>query len=136
MKFTLAASILLSAPAALGYTPNSNFKQPIQRPTSSALGYVETTVDIETPAAARHMLAPDDDAATSTLKKALGFSEGAIREEYSNWLMQYAKLADESRYVTYKKNFLMQENYNQRVGASFSLNECGDMTERKLPSYV
>eukprot|EP00339_Tiarina_fusa_P022620 CAMPEP_0117035896 /NCGR_PEP_ID=MMETSP0472-20121206/25468_1 /TAXON_ID=693140 ORGANISM="Tiarina fusus, Strain LIS" /NCGR_SAMPLE_ID=MMETSP0472 /ASSEMBLY_ACC=CAM_ASM_000603 /LENGTH=365 /DNA_ID=CAMNT_0004745507 /DNA_START=63 /DNA_END=1160 /DNA_ORIENTATION=+ len=131
MKFTLAVSILLSAPA-LGYTPNANFKQPLQnQPTasSSALGYVEDTVAfIETPE--MEWLAMNDPA-TAALKNSLGFSELAIREEYSNWLMQYGKVADESRYSTYKKNLLMQEDYNRRVGAAFTLNEYGDMTEQE-----
>jgi hypothetical protein len=136
MKFTVAASILISTPA-FGYTPNANFKQPLQiQPTasSSALGYVEDTVDfIETPAMEWSAM---NDPVTDALKTSLGLSETAVREEYSSWLMQYGKVADETRYMTYKKNFLMQEEYNQKSGASFSLNEYGDMTERKFPLYL
>jgi hypothetical protein len=132
MKFTVAASILLSAPAALGYTPNANFHQPIRQQTttaasSSALGYAADVVQTPT-----IELTATDDASTAALKNTLGYSEGAVREEYSNWLMQYGQVADESRYMTYKKNLLMQEEYNQRVGAAFTLNEYGDMTARKL----
>jgi hypothetical protein len=108
MKFTVAASILISAPA-FGYTPNANFKQPLQiQPTASSsdLGYVEDTVNfIETPT--MEWLAMNDPV-TDALKNSLGLSETAVREEYStSWLMQYGKVADETRYMTYKKNFLM-----------------------------
>jgi len=133
MKFTLAASILLSAPVALAYAPNANFRQPIRQqvPTSLAYAAQDSTAAnvIQTPVMD---WTTTDDAATAALKKTLGLSEGAVQEEYSNWLMQYGKVADESRYATYKKNYLMQEEYNQRVGAAFTLNEYGDMTEQEF----
>ena len=127
MRFTVAISILLLT-SALGYAPNSNYKQSSKQTTSTSLGYVKA-FNVETPSM-ESQLSEDDP--FSTLKNALGFSEGAIREKYSNWLLQYGKVADESRYLIYKKNFLMQEEYNQKWGASFTLNHYGDMTESKF----
>jgi hypothetical protein len=62
-------------------------------------------------------------------------SETTVRKEYANWLIRYGKTTELSNYPTFKKNFLLQEEYNRNfVGQcsslkSFSLNEYGDCTE-------
>ena len=134
MKFSTTILLLLSAPTA-SYTPNAPWKQSNkQAGTSTILSYVDP-VAIEKPAV-KPIAAVEwfflDDAYTTALKEQLGFSEEDIQEQYAGWLMKYDKVADESRYMTFKKNFLMQEEYNQKYGASFSLNGYGDMTERKF----
>lgn len=136
MKLSTAVSVLLTVPA-LGYTPNTfNFGKPKVTATSSTSlgGYLDSisATTIETP---KIDWVAEDDAQTADLKKITGFTEGAIREQYSNWCMKYGKASDEARYTTYKKNFLMQEEYNQKYGSSFSLNGYGDMTERKCFYY-
>lgn len=136
MKLSTAVSVLLTAPA-FGYVQKSNFGKSIPKAavtsSTSLGGYLDSiSTTIETP---KTEWVAKDDTQTAELKKNTGFTEGAIREEYSDWCMKYDKVADEARYMTYKKNFLMQEEYNQQYGSSFSLNGYGDMTERKCFFY-
>jgi hypothetical protein len=124
MKVSLTAFVLLSAPS-LGYIPNSNFKQSVLRQrASNGLRYAKETVD--TQASSRLVM---EDTSTSALEKHLGYPESVIEEKYSTWLKQYDKVASEYRYAIFKKNFLTQEEYNRKAGATFSLNENGDITE-------
>jgi hypothetical protein len=63
------------------------------------------------------------------LQKDLGYSDASLQDKYSNWAIRYNKVTDESRSVTFKHNFLMQEEYNRKVKASFSLNQYADLNE-------
>lgn len=129
MKLSLATSLLLSAPI-LGYTPN-NFRTantPKTNPTSSALGYVDSEDSVDLMA---FVPADEVSSAVNSLANSLEVSDRAVREEYSAWLIKYDKVADESRYATFKQNFLAQEEWNQANGQDFNLNEYGDYSEGK-----
>ena len=125
MKLSTLISLLLSV-SVLGFSPSSIFKKSNKRGRpGTSLGYAAETVD-ENPALQWFFL---DDAYTTELKHYLEISEEDIRNYYSSWLMKYSKVVDESRYMTFKKNFLMQEEYNKKFMASFEVNEYADMTE-------
>jgi hypothetical protein len=135
MKFSIAASVLLSLPAVIAYTPkNFNNKKSLNKPSSSALRYVDPSAqDADALGSARVDLtsAPStkNDPFTTALAVSLGVSDDDVRLEYANWLMRYDKAADETRYPTFKKNILLLAQSNRDHGLSFSLNEYGDFTE-------
>jgi hypothetical protein len=52
-----------------------------------------------------------------------------IDEAYANWWTRYGKTTSASQFSTFKKNFLVLEEYNRKAGRSFLLNEYGDSTE-------
>jgi hypothetical protein len=129
MKLSLATSLLLSAPI-LGYTPN-NFRAantPKTNPSPSALGYVDGEDGVDLMA---FVPADEVSSAVNSLASSLEISDRAVREEYSAWLMKYDKVADQTRYATFKQNFLAQEEWNQANGQAFTLNEYGDYSEGK-----
>ena len=136
MNFSITVSLLLSTPA-FGFLPNSSFKKSLNtqvRPPSTSLGYSEDVAVnennavewLESPAVGWFFL---DDAYTTELKQYLKISEEDIQNVYSSWRMKYNRVADESRYMTFKKNFLMQEEYNKKFKSTFTVNEYADMTE-------
>lgn len=112
------------------YTPNSsNSKFALKKPSSSALGYIDGRVSSEVITVADLTFGIKQDDETTSLSNALGITELTIREEYDRWVMKYDRVPDESRYSTFKKNFLIQEDFNRKNGKSFQLNEFGDYTE-------
>ncbi len=52
-----------------------------------------------------------------------------IRQHYEAWRYKYGKMADESRYLIFKRHFLEQQAWNSRNGVNHELNEYGDMSE-------
>jgi hypothetical protein len=127
MKLSLATSLLLSAPI-LGYTPNNirAANTPKTNPSPSALGYIDGKDAVDLVA-----FVPADEVSSTanSLATSLEVSDSAVREEYSTWLMKYDKVADETRYATFKQNFLAQEEWNEANGQAFTLNEFGDYSE-------
>jgi hypothetical protein len=77
-----------------------------------------------------------EDLVTAALAESLGVSDDDVQFEYANWLMRYSKPADEIRYPTFKKNILLQAQYNREHGQNFSLNEYGDFTEGTFRTWV
>jgi hypothetical protein len=135
MKLSVAAFLLLS-PLVDGYTSNAfQSRAPLKNPSSSSLGYVDSKAeggDVLTPAQVDlSSVLLKEDQATAALAESLEVADITVRNEYANWLMTYEKTAGESRYPTFKKNFLLQEEYNRKVGQCHSLNEYGDCTEEE-----
>jgi hypothetical protein len=142
MKFSIAASLLLSAPV-IAYTPNNfNSKTSLNKPSSSALRYVDPSAEDEVHVFGlaevdlTSALSIKEDRVTAALAVSLGVSDDDVRFEYANWMMRYNKPADETRYTTFKKNILLQAQYNREHGQNFSLNEYGDLTEGKFRTWI
>jgi hypothetical protein len=135
MKFSIAASVLLSVPAVIAYTPtNFNSKKSLNKPSPSALRYVDpSSQDVDALGSAQvdltSALSIKEDPFTIALASSLEVSDDDVRFEYAKWLVRYDKAADETRYPTFKKNILLQAQYNRDHGQNFSLNEYGDFTE-------
>jgi hypothetical protein len=135
MKISIAASVLLSLPAVIAYTPQYfDNKKSLKKPSSSALRYVDPSAqDVDALGSAQvdltSALSTKNDPFTTALAESLGVSDDLVRLEYANWLMLYDKAADETRYPTYKKNILLLAQSNRKYGLRFSLNEYGDFTE-------
>jgi hypothetical protein len=134
MKLSVAAFLLLS-PVADGFTPNSfQSRAPLKNPSSSALGYVDSKGEgADLTSAQVELRILKEDRASAALAESLGLPDTTVRNEYANWLMTYEKTASESRYHTFKKNFLQQEEYNRKEGMRLSLNKYGDCTEGVSP---
>ncbi len=138
MKFSIAASVLLSLPAVIAYTPkNFNSKKSLYKPSSSALRYADPSaqdvryfdpsaqdVRYANPSAQDVRYA---DPFTTALALSLGVSDDDVRLEYANWCIRCDKAADETRYPIFKKNILLLAQSNRYHGLSFSLNEYGDV---------
>lgn len=58
--------------------------------------------------------------------------EDLVRSEYETWCQDFGKTANESRYPIFKRNYLMQLQYNQQTGVYCGLNEYGDMTPEEF----
>jgi hypothetical protein len=142
MKFYIAASLLLSVPV-IAYTPNNfNSKASLNKPSSSALRYIDPSAEDEVHVFGlgeidlTSALSIKEDPVTAALAVSLGVSEDDVRFEYANWTMRYDKTADETRYSTFKKNILLQAQYNLEHGQNFSLNEYGDFTEGTFRTWI
>jgi hypothetical protein len=135
MKFSIAASVLLSLPAVIAYTPkNFNSKKSLYKPSSSALRYADPSAqDVDEWGSAQVdltlALSTKNDPFTTALALSLGVSDDDVRSEYTNWCIRCDKAADETRYAIFKKNILLLAQSNRDHGLSFSLNEHGDFTE-------
>lgn len=70
-----------------------------------------------------------DDKETVALASSLGIDETIVRQEYEKWLDRYDKVADETRYPQFKKNFLIQFKNDLASGEFYTLNEFGDCKE-------
>ena len=149
MKFSIAASVLLSLPAVIAYTPtaviayppkNFNSKKSLYKPSSSPLRYVDPTAqDVDEWGSAQVdltlALSTKNDPFTTALAVSLGVSDDDVRLEYTNWCIRCDKAADETRYAIFKKNILLLAQSNRDHGLSFSLNEHGDFTEGTCPTW-
>jgi hypothetical protein len=71
----------------------------------------------------------EEDIEIIALAASLQVSDDDVRVEYAKWLMRYDKAADETRYPAFKKNILIQAQYNRDHRQTSSLNEYGDITE-------
>jgi hypothetical protein len=137
MKLSIAASLLLSAPVIAYTTNNFNRKAYLNKPSPSALRYVDPSAEDEAEVFGlaevdlTSALSTKEDPVTAALAASLGVSDDDVRFEYDNWLVRYNKPADETRYPTFKKNILLQAQYNREHGhgQNFPLNEYGDLTE-------
>ena len=77
-----------------------------------------------------------DDEETSSLAASLGIEEIMIRQEYEKWLDRYNKVADETRYPQFKKNFLVQFQNDLESGVFYTLNEYGDCMEAEATTQL
>jgi hypothetical protein len=127
MKFSIAASILLSVPAVIAFTPkNFNNKASLNNPSPSALRYADPSA--QDAGAWGSEQATNHDPFTAALAESLEISDDDVRFEYAEWLMRNNKAPDETRYPAFKKNILIQAQHNREHGQYESLNEYGDIT--------
>ena len=77
-----------------------------------------------------------DDEETSSLAASLGVEEIMIRQEYEKWLARYDKVADETRYPQFKKNFLVQFQNDLETGVFYTLNEYGDCMDAEATTQL
>lgn len=62
----------------------------------------------------------------------IGIDDDFVREEYEKWLHLHQKEECEVRYKQFKKNFLLQLEYDSEEGGRFhDLNEFGDLSSGK-----
>ncbi len=99
MKLSIAASLLLSAPI-IAYTPNNfNRKASLNKPSSSALRYVDPSVEDEVDVFGlaevdlTSVFSTKEDPITAALAASLGVSDDDVRFEHANWLMRFDKPA-------------------------------------------
>jgi len=59
---------------------------------------------------------------------AIGIDDAFVREEYEKWLHRHQKQECEVRYKQFKKNFLLQLEYDSDGGQFHGLNEYGDFS--------
>ena len=133
MKLFISIALLLVSKQLAAFTPAGSRKNSVllKKPSSSTtdLRFIDDRSDVD-----QNLL--DDlsllmDPANRALAASLGVTDDMIQEEYNQWLMIYDKVADESRYPIFKRNWLLQEDYNRRVEIDFALNEFADRTEGK-----
>lgn len=62
--------------------------------------------------------------------------DALVRSEYEVWLQKFGKTPSESRYVTFKKNYLLQLQYDQQTGVYCGLNEFGDLTPEEYEALT
>ena len=128
MNLSLAISFLLTTSAA-SYVTNvlSSNKGVPGKLSANALGYSISESETELSTAPTQ-----EDLDFEALARLLGYQDNVIRSHYAAWCARYEKKPDETRYCNFKKNFLLQEDYNRQTRQTFDLNMYGDMTEGML----
>lgn len=67
----------------------------------------------------------------------IGIDDDFVRQEYEKWLQRHQKQECEVRYKQFKKNFLIQLEYDSDGGTRFhDLNEFGDFSSGKRLIHV
>ena len=65
----------------------------------------------------------------------IGIDDDFVREEYEQWQHRHQKQGCEARYKQFKKNFLLQLQYDSDEGHFHDLNEYGDFSSGKEMKY-
>ena len=136
MKLSIATTLSLLSTQVSSLTINGAPKKlpsmtTKQTSPTTALNFIDERLDTDLDLFVLEDLSLAVDPATRALATSLGVTDDMVRAEYNDWLMYYDKVPDESRYPTFKRNWLLQEDYNRMVGIDLALNEFGDCTEGK-----
>ena len=136
MKLSIATTLFLLSEKVFSLTINGAPKKlpsMTTKPTSptTALNFIDERLDTDLDLFFLEDLSLVVDPVTRALANSLGVTDEMVRAEYNDWLMYYDKVPDESRYPIFKRNWLLQEDYNRMVGIDLALNEFGDCTEGK-----
>ena len=145
MKLFLATTLL--APAALSFTPdarpmkcNGVFRSPMITKLQYMEKNQEAGVDTENVnvadmgAAVAQVGVEDDALLVANLAFSLNMSDDFLKEQYAGWALKYNKPVDinNARFLSWKRNYLMQEVWNRTNGETFDLNEFGDYTKAEF----